>query len=149
MLPGKFRQIIKLLLIHTVGTGTDDYADDLRMAESLFVKNLQPLKRGISVRISLEIRQIVLGCAVTHLMELYSLVHLLMETLACSAVGRMEGCIVAVGTSSAAYLSVTVRTCESGIKHDLLKTLAILALEIPYERIVSFPFRETIFFKIL
>jgi hypothetical protein len=82
-------------------------------------------------------------------MKLNSFIHLLMKTLACRTVRRMESGIVAVGTSPATYLSVAVRTRESRIEHNLLQTLPILAFEIPYERVVPFPIRETIFFKIL
>ena len=43
--------------------------------------------------------------------------------------------------------SISVGTSEPGIQHNLLETFAVLPLEIAYERIVSFPFGETIYFK--
>jgi hypothetical protein len=70
-----------------------------------------------------------------------------MKGLASCAVGGMECRIVAISTASSADFPIAVRTCKSGIQHNFLQTLAILALEIPDKRIISLPVRETIFFK--
>jgi hypothetical protein len=59
----------------------------------------------------------------------------------------MKGSIIAIGTTSAPYFSISVGTSEPGIQHNLLETFAVLPLEIAYERIVSFPLGETICFK--
>ena len=91
----------------------------------------------------------MLCCAVAYLVKSDTLVHLLMEAFAGSAVSRMEGRVVAVCASSASYLSVSVRTGEAGVKHNLLQPFSILSLEKADERIISLPFRETIFLKIL
>lgn len=90
----------------------------------------------------------MLGGAIADLMEPYPLVHLLDEALAGSAVGRVEGSIVTIGTSAASHSAVPVRACESGIQNYLLKTLAILPPEISDEGIVPFPIRESILMKI-
>jgi hypothetical protein len=58
----------------------------------------------------------------------------------------MESGVVAICTSAASHLSVPVGTGEAGVENYLLETFPILPLEVPYERIVSFPFRETYIF---
>lgn len=80
-------------------------------------------------------------------MKLYSLIHLLVKGFSRCAVRRMESRIIAIRATASADLPVAVRTGESGIKHNLLKTFAVSLLEIADKRIVSFPVRETIFFK--
>ena len=89
----------------------------------------------------------MLGRAIAHLMKFNTLVKLLVEGFAGSAVGGMESRIVAICASSPSDFSVSVGTGESRIKNDLLQTLAILPLEISYKRIIPLPVRETIFFK--
>ena len=142
-------QIVELLLVDAVGACADDNADDLRVGERLLVKQLQLFEGRICVRICLKISEIMLGRAVSHLMELNALVHLLTEALAGRAVRRVEGRIVAVGTSAPPHLSVAVRAGEARIEDDLLQTLPVLALEIPYKRIISLSLRESVFFKIM
>ena len=89
----------------------------------------------------------MLGRAIAHLVEFNTLVELLVEGFAGSAVGWVEGCVVTICTSSPSYFSVAVRTGESRIKNYLLQALTVLPLEISYKRIISLPIRETIFFK--
>ena len=91
----------------------------------------------------------MLGRAVTHLMEFYAFIHLLVKGFAGRAVGGMKGCIVAIGTSASSYLSITIRAGEACIQHNFLKTLAVSLLEITDERIISFPVWESVFFKII
>ena len=84
---------------------------------------------------------------IAHLMELDTLIKLLMKRFSSSAVRGMKGGIITIGTTSAPHFSISVRARKSGIQHNLLETFAIFSLEITYERIVSFPFGETIYFK--
>jgi response regulator of citrate/malate metabolism len=76
-------------------------------------------------------------------METDTLVQLLMQTLARSAVRRMEGRIITICTAAASDLTVPVRTGKAGIENYLLKPLTILAFEISDEGIISFPRRKT------
>ena len=78
------------------------------------------------------------GGAVADLVEFNPLVHLLMQTFSSSAIGWMEGCIVTIGTTATPNPSVTVRTGESGVEHDLLKPLSVFLLEISYKGVISF-----------
>ena len=89
------------------------------------------------------------GRTIADLMKLNTLIHLLVETLAGRAIGRMEGSIVTVSASSSPNLSVTVRAGESRIKDYLLQTLPVLAFEVTYKRVVSLSFRESVFFEII
>ena len=91
----------------------------------------------------------MLGGAISHLMEFDALVHLLVEAFAGCAVGRVEGRIVAVCTSSTSDLSVSVRASEPCVEHNLLQTLAVFPLEVSHEGVVSLTVRETVFFKLL
>ena len=86
--------------------------------------------------------------AIAYLMEFDTLIHLLVKTLACRAVRWVKGCIVAICASSSSYLSVSVRAGEAGIKHNLLQAFAIFPLEIADKGIISFPVRESVFFKL-
>ena len=86
---------------------------------------------------------------VADLVEFDALIHLLAEGLSCRAVGRMEGSVVTICAASPSHLAVTVGTGEAGIEYDLLKPLAVPALEISDKGIVSFPVREGIFLEIL
>ena len=87
-------------------------------------------------------------CAIAHLVELDTFIHLLMKTLACRAVRWVECSIVAICASAASHLPVSVRAGEASIEYDLLESFAVLPFKVSYERIISFPFWETIFFKI-
>ena len=85
--------------------------------------------------------------AVAYLVKLYAFVHLLVETLSCSAVGWVECSVVAVCAASAADFSVAVRACESCVQDNLLQALSIFTFEISYKRIISFPVWESVIFK--
>ena len=87
--------------------------------------------------------------AISHLMKLYALVQLKMETLSGSAVRWMEGCIVAIGTASPTDLTVSVRAGESCVQHYLLQTLAIFPLEISDKGVIPLAIGETVFLKSL
>jgi hypothetical protein len=84
---------------------------------------------------------------ITDLMKLHSLIQLAVKAFACSAVRGMKCSIIAICAASSPDLSVTVRTSEAGVKHDLLKAFTVFPLEISYKRIISFPVRKTISFK--
>jgi hypothetical protein len=75
----------------------------------------------------------MLGRAISYLVESYTFVQLLVQTFACCAIRWMECCIVAIGASSAAHFTISVRASEAGVQHDLLQTLSVFSLEISYE----------------
>ena len=79
-------------------------------------------------------------------MKTYTLIQLLMQTFAGSAVRRMKSCIVTVCTTATANLTVTIGAGEAGIKDNLLQAFPVLPFEIADEGIVSFPIRESVFF---
>lgn len=85
---------------------------------------------------------------IAHLMEFNTLVQLLVETLAGSAVRRMESGIVTICAAATTYLAITVRTGKTGIEHYLLQALSVFPFEISDEGIVPFPIRESILMKI-
>ena len=74
---------------------------------------------------------------VADFVEFNTLVHLLVEALACRAVGWMEGGIVTIGAAASAHLAVTVGAGESGIEHNFLKAFTVFLLEISYKGIIS------------
>lgn len=89
----------------------------------------------------------MLCCAIAHLMKLYTLIKLLMKGFSSSAVRWMKSSIITISTTPASYFSISIRARKPRIQHNLLETFAIFSLEITYERIVSFPLGETIYFK--
>ena len=73
--------------------------------------------------------------AVTHPMEFYPLVYLLMKALPCRTVSRMEGGIVTVCAPAYSNLSVSVGTCKAGIQDQLLKPFPIALFVVSDKRI--------------
>ena len=71
--------------------------------------------------------------AITDLMKTDTLIQLLMQTFAGSAVRRMKSSIVTVSATTTANLAITVRACEAGIEDYFLEALTISALEITHE----------------
>lgn len=84
----------------------------------------------------------MINLGITAMMELYSLVNLLEKRLARDAVAWMEGCVVAIGASAISHGAIPIGTCETGVYHQFLQTLAINALVASRCRVVSFAFRE-------
>ena len=56
---------------------------------------------------------------VADFVEFNTLVHLLVEALACRAVGWMEGGIVTIGAAAPAHLSVTVGAGKTAVERNL------------------------------
>ena len=79
----------------------------------------------------------MLRSTVADLMEFNTLIHLLVEALACRAVSWMEGGVVAIGAATSAHLAVTVGAGEAGIEYNFLKAFAVFLLEISYKGIIS------------
>ena len=83
------------------------------MGQSLLVDGAQSVQRGIGVGVGLEVSEELLRFPVADPVELYTLVYLLVDRDAGSAVAGMEGGIVAVGATASTGPTVAVGAGES------------------------------------
>ena len=109
-------------LVDQVGTGTDDDADNLGCFQSLGIDALQLLKRLVGVGKRLEVGEIMVGTAVTALVERDAFLDLLADAFLGLAVGGVEGGVCAKGTASCAEGAVAVGAAESSVDADFLDT---------------------------
>ena len=101
------------------------------MGQCLRIYLTEAFHRTVGIAERLEISQVVRCTAIPHLMEGDTLIKLLCNGFARSAVPRVEGCIVAIRASARSHRPVTVGAGESGIYHQLLQALPVFLAEIP------------------
>ena len=86
--------------------------------------------RFVGVGKRLEVGEILIGPAVTALVEFDAFLDLLADAFFWTAIGGIEGLVAAEGAASRADLAVTVGTAEAGIDADFLDAGAEQRLEV-------------------
>ena len=129
-LVAEFFQQVKPGIVDAVWARPDDEPDHTGVLQGFAIDLPQPFNCAIGVAEGLEIGKIVRRAAISDLMERDTLVKLLRDGLARSAVARVEGGVVAVRTAARPHRSVPVGTGETGIDHKFLQPFAIFRAEI-------------------
>ena len=97
------------------------------------IQGAQASNGGVSIRISLEIGQIMAGIPVSDTMEFNTLVHLPAQCLPGDAVTRMKCSIVTIGAASRTDSTVPVRASKACIEDYFLQPFSVFFPVITYK----------------
>jgi len=121
-------QIVKQSVGHTVGTSTDDDANDIRHGERLLVFGFEMVERSIGVGVSLKVSQ-VLHVGIFSGKKVLPLLELFGDGFLRDAVVRIECLVVAIGAATCAHPTVSIGAGEASVEGDFLRLHAQLFLQ--------------------
>ena len=127
------RYHVQFFLVHAVRSCSYDYSDHLRVVQCFHIQGAQASNGGVSIRISLEIGQIMAGIPVSDTMEFNTLVHLPAQCLPGDAVTRMKCSIVTIGAASRTDSTVPVRASKACIEDYFLQPFSVFFPVITYK----------------
>ena len=112
-------QIVEQGIRHTVGTGADDDADDIRNGKRLLVFGFKTIESVVGVGVGLKVSQI-LHVGVFAGKELLAFLELLGDGLFRDAIVRIERLVVAIGATACAHPTVAIGAGEASVERDFL-----------------------------